>query len=82
MSTLGRFGLPNHIQRVTLLRSPRTAVGSLFAVISPSADGESFDAEVVDTRGTQYLQLAGYRTVALPNRVEAESLKALQAIAV
>ena len=82
MSVLGRFGLPNYIQRVSLLRSPQNSIGSLFAVVSPNADGQSFDAEVIDTQGTKYLQLVGYRTVALPNRVEAESLKAFQAVGV
>jgi len=82
MSVLGRFGLPHYIQRVALLRTPQLGAGSLFAIVSPNANGESFDAKVVDIQGTEYLQLIGYRTVALPNRVEAESLKALQDIAV
>ena len=30
-------------------------------------------------RGNRYLQLSGYRTVAIPNAVDAEQLKALQA---
>ena len=81
MSSQGRFGLPNHIHRVSLLRSLETATGDLFAVVSPDADGETFDAEVVDESGNQVLQLVGYRTIALPNRVEAESLKALHAVA-
>jgi hypothetical protein len=33
----------------------------------------------VDTKGNCYLQLSGYRTVAVPGAVDAERLKALQA---
>jgi hypothetical protein len=81
MSIFGRMGLPNHIERVALLRAPE-ATAELFAVVHPAANGENFDAEIIDTRGIPYLQLSGYRTVALPNRVEAESLRALQTVVV
>jgi hypothetical protein len=33
----------------------------------------------VDAKGNCYLQLKSYRTVALPNAIDAERLKALQA---
>jgi hypothetical protein len=79
MSAQRRLGLPQQIQRVSVLRAAETAQGSLYAVVTPQADGASFDAEVVDDAGNQYLQLRGYRTVALPNTVEAEPLKALRA---
>jgi NAD(P)-dependent dehydrogenase (short-subunit alcohol dehydrogenase family) len=81
MSTLGRLGLPLHIQQVALLRGPENAEGNLYAVVTPHPETETFDAEVVDQAGNHYLYLSGYRTVALPNRVDAEPLKALQAVA-
>jgi hypothetical protein len=40
----------------------------------------SFDAEVLDTKGNCYLRLTGYQTVALPNRVDPDRLRRLQAI--
>jgi 3-oxoacyl-(acyl-carrier-protein) synthase/NAD(P)-dependent dehydrogenase (short-subunit alcohol dehydrogenase family) len=82
MSSLGRLGLPHKIDRVSLLCAPETTRQDLYAVVTPSVDGETFDAEVVDKAGNQYLRLSGYHTVALPNRVDAEPLKALQAVAV
>jgi NAD(P)-dependent dehydrogenase (short-subunit alcohol dehydrogenase family)/acyl carrier protein len=82
MSTQGTLGLPQKIHEVSVLRSPGTHEGGLYAVVSPDASGGSFDAEVVDQSGNVFLRLSGYRTVALPNRVEAEPLKALQAVAV
>ena len=82
MSALGRLGLPQYIDRVSLLRSPDLAEGDLYAVVTPKPDQGSFDAEVVDAAGNQYVQMRGYRTVALPNTVDAEPLKQLQAVAV
>ena len=62
------------------LRAPDLAEGRLYAVVTPNPMRGSFDAEVVDTKGNRYVQLSGYRTVALPNGVDAEPLKALQAV--
>jgi hypothetical protein len=80
MGVQGRMGLPWHIQRVSLFRAPELAEGRLYALVTAHPDRESFDAEVVDTKGNRYLHLSGYQTVALPNGVDAEPLKALQAI--
>jgi hypothetical protein len=77
----GRMGLPRHVHQVSLWRAPETADGRrLYAVVIPDPDRGSFDAEVVDTAGNRYVHLSGYRTVALPNGVDAEPLKALQAV--
>ena len=81
MSALGKLGLPQQVQQVSLLRTAETAHGNLYAIVTPKAEGAIFDAEVVDTSGNQYLQLRGYRTVALPASVDAEPLKALHAVA-
>jgi hypothetical protein len=84
MGVEGRMGLPQHIDRVSLLRDPDEAEGRLFAIVSPnivSPDQRtaSFDAEVVDEKGNLYLQLSGYRTVVVPGAVDAGPLKVLQA---
>ena len=80
MGTQGRMGLPQHIDRVSsLLAAPESADTRLYAVVTSDWGRGSFDAEVVDTKGNRYLHLSGYRTVAVPNAVDAERLKALQA---
>jgi acyl carrier protein/NAD(P)-dependent dehydrogenase (short-subunit alcohol dehydrogenase family) len=79
MGVQGRMGLPQHIDRVAVV-CPDPAVGRLYAVVTPDPTRGSFHAEVVDTSGNCYVQLRGYRTVALPSAVDSERLKALQAI--
>jgi NAD(P)-dependent dehydrogenase (short-subunit alcohol dehydrogenase family)/acyl carrier protein len=81
MGAQGRMGLPQHIDRLSslLLPAPESADTRLYAVVTSDPDRGSFDAEVVDTKGNRYLHLSGYRTVAVPNAVDAEGLKALQA---
>jgi hypothetical protein len=80
MGVQGRMGLPRHVHQVCLWRSPDLADGRLYAVFTPDPGQGSFDVEVVDTKGNRYLHLSGYQTVALPGGVDAELLKALQAI--
>ncbi len=80
MGTQGRMGLPRHIDRISTLPLPvpKTEDTRLYAIVT--SDGRNgFDAEVVDTKGTRYLEISGYRTVAIPSAVDAEGLKALQA---
>jgi hypothetical protein len=72
------MGLPLYVHQVSWSRAPELMDGPLFAVVSPDARGEKFDAEVVDTQGNRYLRLTGYRTVTLPDNVDAEPLQALQ----
>ena len=78
MGVESRMGLPQHIDRVSLLRSPDLAEGRLYAVVTPNQAQRSFDVEVMDLAGNRYVQLRGYRTVAVPNNIAGESLKALQ----
>jgi NAD(P)-dependent dehydrogenase (short-subunit alcohol dehydrogenase family) len=73
----GRFGLPQHVDRVCVWRTPE-AKAELVAVATPDPEG-GFDAEVVDRAGNRYVQLTGYRTVALAGGVKAEPLKAMAA---
>ncbi len=79
MGVQGRMGLPQHVHRAWLLRAPELAEGRLYAVVTPDPDQGSFDAEVLDAKGNRYVHLSGYRTVALPNGLDAEHLKPLQA---
>jgi hypothetical protein len=58
-----RMGLPLHLDRVCLYRTPESAGGPLFAVVTPAAGGATFDVAVVDAAGNRYLGLSGYRTV-------------------
>ena len=78
ISEHNRMGLPLYVHHVSWSRVPELAQGPLFAIVTPDTAGEKFDAEVVDTQGNRYLQLTGYRTVTLPDSVDAEPLHALQ----
>jgi hypothetical protein len=71
------MGLPYHIDRVNLLRDANGGNGGLQAVITPESD-DSFDARVVDAEGNVLLTLQGYRTMELPETIDAELLKPLQ----
>jgi hypothetical protein len=51
-----------------------------FSTDSCREQDHQFDAEVVDTRGNRYLRLSGYRTVTLPDIIDAEPLRALQRV--
>jgi hypothetical protein len=79
MSVEGRMGLPLHIDRVRVFGAPASAVGRLYAVVTPHPEEGSFDAEVVDAAGNRYVEMNGYRTIALPDTVDTEPLKAMHA---
>ena len=78
MGVQGRMGLPLHVHRAWLLRAPGLAEGRFYAVVTPDPEQGSFDAEVLDAKGNRYVHLSAYRTVALPNRLDAELLRPLQ----
>ncbi len=78
MAAQGRMGLPWKVQQVTTLTAPKPNGEKIYAVVTPHPDEGTFDAEVVDANGTRYLRLGGYRTVELPDNVDAEPLKELQ----
>ncbi|HLK65175.1 MAG TPA: SDR family NAD(P)-dependent oxidoreductase [Bryobacteraceae bacterium] len=61
----GRMGLPLQIDHVAVCQDPAGAQGPLFAVVTCDLDTSSFDAEVVDTAGNRFVEVSGYRTVAL-----------------
>jgi acyl transferase domain-containing protein/acyl carrier protein len=77
MDLRNRLGLPKHVEQVCLWRTPGPADEQLIAVVTPDPDGGSYDAEVVDAKGNRYISLRGYRTVALPDSLDAEPLKVL-----
>ncbi len=79
MGIQGRMGLPLQIGRVSLARVADLA-GEVYAVVIPNLDTGSFDAEVVDARGNCYLAFTGYRTVAVPDAIDAGELKRLQSL--
>jgi NAD(P)-dependent dehydrogenase (short-subunit alcohol dehydrogenase family) len=80
MGVHNRMGLPLHVEQVCWSRSPQLAEGPLYAVVTPDEPKESFDADVVDTAGNLYLRVSGYRTVALPNSVDLEPLRAMRPV--
>ena len=77
----GRMGLPQNVEQVSVLRAPGAKKGPFFAVVTPDATAGTFNAEVVDDAGSVYVRMIGYRTIALPNAVDADSLQALRATA-
>ncbi len=77
----GRMGLPQHIRQVCLWGTPERAEGRLYAVVTADPAQKSFEVEVLDAAGTRYVRVSGYRTEALPDKVAAEPLKKLQAVA-
>jgi hypothetical protein len=63
------MALPTSVERAVFRRQPEEAKDKrLYAVVDVRNDGEAFDARVVDEQGLVYLELVGYRTVALPER--------------
>jgi NAD(P)-dependent dehydrogenase (short-subunit alcohol dehydrogenase family) len=80
MGTTSRMGLPLHLNEVSWLRSPKSAEGRLYAVVTPHPEQGTFDAEVVDSAGNCYVRVGGYRTVALPDGLDAESLKTMRSV--
>jgi NAD(P)-dependent dehydrogenase (short-subunit alcohol dehydrogenase family)/acyl carrier protein len=76
MSAHGRMGLPQHVDKIQLLRMPDPAAGPLYCVVK-AGPSDSMDADVVDGAGNCYLQVIGYRTVVFREEISAEPLRAL-----
>ncbi|NWG13655.1 MAG: SDR family NAD(P)-dependent oxidoreductase [Acidobacteria bacterium] len=73
-----RMGLPYRVDEVRFRGLPNAAKGRLRAVVTPALEG-AFAARVIDDRGTVFLALRGYRTMPLPDSVEAELLASIRA---
>jgi acyl transferase domain-containing protein/NAD(P)-dependent dehydrogenase (short-subunit alcohol dehydrogenase family)/acyl carrier protein len=69
------MGLPQHVEAVRLYKQP-DAAREMYAIVSRRSDG-AFDVEVVDEAGSVYLQLEGYRTIAMPTAADLECLQRL-----
>jgi len=82
MAVQHRMGLPRHVDRVLLYRSPDAANGPLFAIVTPDPAAESFHADVVDGAGTRYLHVSGYRTVVFREDIDARMFPSAQALTV
>ena len=63
------MGLPAGFGSVVFHRPEGGAQGRLYATVAVRGGGESFDARVVDEGGRVHVELAGYRTAALPERM-------------
>jgi NAD(P)-dependent dehydrogenase (short-subunit alcohol dehydrogenase family)/acyl carrier protein len=81
LKTQGRMGLPQHINQVCLWGTPERAEGRLYAIVTADPAQKSFDVEVLDEAGKRYVRVSSYRTEALPEKLAAEPLKKLQAVA-
>ncbi|HKS91083.1 MAG TPA: polyketide synthase dehydratase domain-containing protein, partial [Tepidiformaceae bacterium] len=81
MGIQGRMGLPRQIESVSssLPGESRKIDRLLYAIVTPDEHRGTFDADVIDSRGNRVVSLRGYRTVAIPNAVESEPMKALRA---
>jgi NAD(P)-dependent dehydrogenase (short-subunit alcohol dehydrogenase family) len=60
------FGLPAALESVRVYGEAAPRDRQLFAEVLPRREGDAFDARVVDADGNVYVELAGYRTVAIP----------------
>jgi acyl carrier protein/NAD(P)-dependent dehydrogenase (short-subunit alcohol dehydrogenase family) len=70
IKTNGTMALPLALKSVTTYRPEAYANGNrLYALVEAREGGEAYHARVVDDRGTVYVELEGYRTVALPGVV-------------
>jgi hypothetical protein len=74
------MGLPLHIDRLTFSNNISESIAhQLYAVVTRNPEHAGFDAEILDASGTRYLHLTGYQTIQLPDAIDAQKLKALQA---
>jgi hypothetical protein len=64
------LGLPAAMKTLCIYRQPVEAGGSpLRAIVWFDAGADEYDARVVDEQGNVYLDVQGYRTIALPGRI-------------
>lgn len=74
-----RMGLPLHIDEVAISPQPAdSASGALQAVVIRKPEQNSFDAEVIDSRGNRLVRLSGYHTIAIADAIDPQKLKALR----
>jgi NAD(P)-dependent dehydrogenase (short-subunit alcohol dehydrogenase family) len=61
------FGLPAALESLRILRQAEAGTSRLFAEVRPREEDAGFDARVVDADGNVYVELSGYRTIAIPS---------------
>ena len=70
IQTTGTMALPLGLESVTTYKQPAEANGHrLYSLVTAQDDGAAYHAKVVDETGAVYVDLKGYRTVALPGNV-------------
>jgi hypothetical protein len=78
MAVQSRLGLPYAFREIEMVSLPEKAPESaLFALVDDNPDG-TYNAEVVDDKGNLYLVLRGYRTMDLPDPIQADLLDPLK----
>jgi malonyl CoA-acyl carrier protein transacylase len=79
MGSQERMGLPYQIRQVQIYTSVSDNKKDLNAMVT--IDGDNiFNANIVDSSGTVYLSLKGYRTMQMPDAIDGELLKPLKRI--
>jgi len=72
------FGLPAKLESLRVWRAAEATGSRLFAEVLPREEDDGFDARVMDADGNVYVELSGYRTVAIPDpETMAELLEAV-----
>ena len=80
MAVQHQMGLPRHIERVSLYRTPDAdGVVRCSPLSLPIRLAGGFDADVVDGAGTRYLHLEGYRTAVFRADVDARMFRPAEA---
>jgi hypothetical protein len=73
-----RLGLPHALSEIRFISAPEISPNAIFySIVEPRSDG-AYDAKVVDGQGEVYLILRGYRTMDLPDPIEAELIEPIQ----
>jgi len=73
-----KLGLPHAFEELSILSVPeKEPEAGLFSVVIPKPDG-TYDAKLIDGKGEVYLILRGYRTMDLPDPIQADLLKPIQ----
>jgi acyl transferase domain-containing protein/acyl carrier protein/NAD(P)-dependent dehydrogenase (short-subunit alcohol dehydrogenase family) len=73
-----RLGLPDAFRELRIMASPEKEPNATFFAIAISNPDDSYDVKIVDSKGTIYVVLQGYRTMSLPDPIQADLLEALQ----
>ncbi len=73
-----RLGLPYAFSELNLMSMPEMdPEATFFSIVTPNPDG-TYDAKLISGKGDVYLILRGYKTMDLPDPIEAELLQPLQ----